>query len=327
MHLSDVKRRPRLFSSWEKYRHTKIHWFVECFAEFLGVFLYTWCGVGSTANFVVGNLTDTPGLSSIFQIGIAYACGIVFALVICCATSGGHFHPAVTLVKVLFDGFPAYKGVAYVAAQIFGGYVACLLVYAQYRNILVPLEAALEAAGELAAIQFTPSGPAGIFGLYAPAGAHLGWVFLNEFVCDVVLGLGIFACIDPTNVFVPPPLAPILVGAVYAVCIWGYATPGLAANAARDVGGRLAAMTIWGMDASGGAYAAIAALTNIPAMLLAYVMYELLLMDTDRVIPAAQLDYLRVHQNHARTGTSLPPPSGSPVESTDKMNVTHIERA
>ena len=34
--------------------------------------------------------------------------------------------------------------------------------------------------------------------------------------------------------------------------------------------------------ASGGSYAAIAALTNIPAMFLAYIIYEFLLMDTDR---------------------------------------------
>jgi len=38
----------------------------------------------------------------------------------------------------------------------------------------------------------------------------------------------------------------------------------VAANSARDVGGRLAAMSIWGMEASGGKYAALAALTNIP---------------------------------------------------------------
>lgn len=30
---------------------------------------------------------------------------------------------------------------------------------------------------------FTPSGPAGIFALYAPAGYNLGRIFLNEFVC------------------------------------------------------------------------------------------------------------------------------------------------
>ena len=56
---------------------------------------------------------------------------------------------------------------SFVVAQILGGYVACLVVYAQFHNALIPVEAALEAAGKLAEINFTPSGPAGIFGLYS----------------------------------------------------------------------------------------------------------------------------------------------------------------
>lgn len=64
--------------------------------------------------------------------------------------------------------------------------------------------------------------------------------------------------------------------------IWGYAPAALAANSARDVGGRLAALTIWGKVASGGSYAAIAALTNIPATTLAIFFYQLLLGDSGR---------------------------------------------
>jgi hypothetical protein len=56
----------------------------------------------------------------------------------------------------------------------------------------------------------------------------------------------------------------------------------VAANSARDVGGRLAAMSIWGMRASGGKYAALAALTNIPAMLFAAALYEFFLTDSSR---------------------------------------------
>lgn len=42
------------------------------------------------------------------------------------------------------------------------------------------------------------------------------------------------------------------------------------------------ALTIWGSKASGGSYAAIAALTNIPATILAAVFYEVFLCDTSR---------------------------------------------
>jgi glycerol uptake facilitator-like aquaporin len=56
----------------------------------------------------------------------------------------------------------------------------------------------------------------------------------------------------------------------------------VAANTARDVGGRLAAMAIWGTRANGGRYGAIAALTNILATVLAYAFYEFVLKDSSR---------------------------------------------
>ena len=56
----------------------------------------------------------------------------------------------------------------------------------------------------------------------------------------------------------------------------------VAANTARDLGGRLAAIAIWGTKANGGSYAAIAALTNIPATVLAYSFYEFVLKDSSR---------------------------------------------
>ena len=56
----------------------------------------------------------------------------------------------------------------------------------------------------------------------------------------------------------------------------------VAANTARDVGGRLAAIAIWGTKANGGKYAAISALTNILATLLAFSFYEFVLKDSSR---------------------------------------------
>lgn len=56
----------------------------------------------------------------------------------------------------------------------------------------------------------------------------------------------------------------------------------VAANTARDLGGRLVAITIWGTKANGGRYAAIAALTNILATVAAYAFYELVLKDSSR---------------------------------------------
>ena len=64
--------------------------------------------------------------------------------------------------------------------------------------------------------------------------------------------------------------------------IWGFAGVGVSLNTARDVGGRIAALSIWGSEAAGGNYAAIAALVNIPAMLISGVIYELFFHDSSR---------------------------------------------
>ncbi|EJD06583.1 aquaporin-like protein [Fomitiporia mediterranea MF3/22] len=298
IHIADVVPRPAALKAWERQRHRRAHWLVECMAEFMGVFIYCYAGVGSTASMVVGTLAEQPFLGSLLQVGIAYAVGIVLALTICASTSGGHLNPCVTIAFCVFKRFPWKKAPQYIISQILGAYVACLIVYLQWRTNILQVEELLAAAGKLDAIQFTPNGPAGIIGLYTLPNANLGVVWANEFFADFFLGLAIWGCIDPSNFFCPPHLVPYTVGLAYAVVIWGFAPNALAANSARDVGGRLAALTLWGKDASGGNYAAIAALTNIPAMLLAALFYEIFFHDSSRVLPPAQRDFLFGHKAH-----------------------------
>lgn len=83
-------------------------------------------------------------------------------------------------------------------------------------------------------------------------------------------------------------------------------------------------LTIWGLPAGGGAYAAIAALTNIPATLLAVLFYEYVLADSSRgpyrtvppipslrltwnspVITPAHVDYLNGHLAHEEHSQSV----------------------
>ena len=56
-------------------------------------------------------------LSALFTIGVAYGLGVVVALVVSTATSGGHFSPAVTIVHTLFNGFPPTKAIRLVKAK------------------------------------------------------------------------------------------------------------------------------------------------------------------------------------------------------------------
>jgi len=218
--------------------------------------------------------------------------------VICSSTSGGHFNPCVTISLIVFKGFPPIKGLRYIVAQIFGAYIACLLIYVQYKDLISLVDRGLAARGLLESVQFTPNGTGGIFALYTLPGANLSRVFLNEFVTDTILSITIWACIDPTNFLVPPSAIPWVISFAYAIAIWGFAPAALAANSARDIGGRLAAITIWGTKASGGTYAALAALTNIPAMLFGVLLYEVFLADSSRVVSNQHLKYLIARQKH-----------------------------
>jgi len=298
VHLADVAPRPVFLTKWEKVRHRKAHWLVEMIAEATGVFIYVYAGVGPNLIWIIGTLGKIEGVGSLFTVGAGYAGGIIFALVVCASTSGGHLSPGVTLAFVLFKGFPPLKAVRYIAAQIIGGYIACLLAYVQYRDLIKTVETGLLAAGPIVyeTVMFSPQGPAGAFALYTTG--HLPRVFLNEFVSDFFLGLVIWAALDPTNFFAPPVLGPFIIAGAYAAVIWGYAPVGLAANSARDIAGRMAAVTIWGSKASGGTYAALAGLTNIPAMICSALFYEFFFTDSSRVIPPAQRSFMEGHQAH-----------------------------
>ncbi|KAI0780179.1 aquaporin-like protein [Fomes fomentarius] len=326
IHLADIKPRNNATVAWERIRHRQAHWFVECAAEFMGVFFYVYLGVGSTANFLLGNVAGIAGLSSMFQIGFAYAIGILLALVVCGPTSGAHFNPAVTIAFVIFRGFPPVKALRYMVAQVLGAYIACLLIYVQWGDFIHEITEALEAAGKLEEVLFTPNGPAGVFALYVAPGSNLGRVFLNEFVCDFLIALVIWSVLDPTNFSAPPAAAPWIVAFVYGGMVWGYATVGIATNAARDVGARLMALTIWGLDAGGGPYAAIAALVNIPATLLAVLFYEFILADSSRIVTPAHVDWIGGHLAHEehRQGVIHHQSSGSSLN--EKTHEETVER-
>ena len=58
-------------------------------------------------------------LTALFTIGVAYGMGIVVALVVCTATSGGHFSPGVTLVHLIFNRFPPAKAIRSANSPLF----------------------------------------------------------------------------------------------------------------------------------------------------------------------------------------------------------------
>lgn len=79
-----------------KWQGKKPEWLCAFLAEALGVWFFTIAGAASTASFIIGEGAGIE-LSSFLQIGLTYAIGIALAINTAAMTSGGHFHPAVSM--------------------------------------------------------------------------------------------------------------------------------------------------------------------------------------------------------------------------------------
>jgi glycerol uptake facilitator-like aquaporin len=153
----------------------------------------------------------------------------MFAINVCAPTSGGHFHPAMTIAQVIFRGFPLKKAPLYILSQTFGAFLASLMVYASCRSSFTAYTAKLVASGHREAI-FTPAGPAGTIAIFPSPGRDLAEIFANEFFADFLIALVIWSQLDAQNVFASPAIAPYTIGIAFAVVIWGMSYQTVVAN-------------------------------------------------------------------------------------------------
>lgn len=140
-------------------------------------------GIASTASFFLNN--TEPQFGSLFQIGWAYAIGIAFAIITCASTSGGHFNPAITICFAIWQGFPWKKVPYYIFAQIFGAFIAGLIMVGQYYPQLTAAKLAFESKG------LSPNslgGPGSILVPFpAPTQTNYGYLFFIEFFVDTFI--------------------------------------------------------------------------------------------------------------------------------------------
>ncbi|GAB7341230.1 hypothetical protein MBLNU457_7510t1 [Dothideomycetes sp. NU457] len=276
------------------FEHSRPRWLRECMAEATGVFFYVYAGIAASASMFLNQIevkqvngiatTPNPAFGSIFQIGWAFALGIAFAIITCASTSGGHFNPAITICFATWQGFPWRKVPYYIVSQVFGAFLAGLMMYGQYHQQIEAYAAANDAAG----VGNVFNGGAASILCAIPSGApvykleqSLGQLFFIEFFVDSYIGIIIWACLDPANPFVSPQSAPFAIGLAYAVMVWGFADVTISTNLARDLGTRMVAAIFYGPQVfTYMNYSWIAILVNVPATLFATGYYELLMRDS-----------------------------------------------
>ncbi len=148
----------------------------ELAAEFIGTLWLVLGGCGS-AVFAALYLTDDGVQLGIGFLGVSLAFGltVVTGAYALGHISGGHFNPAVTLGQVAAGVFSGAKAISYIVAQVLGGLVGGLIIYA----------IASGASG------FEIGDTAGTFATngyddFSPGGYSLGAVLLAEIVLTAI---------------------------------------------------------------------------------------------------------------------------------------------
>lgn len=275
-----------------RYEHARPRILREMLGEATGVFFYVFCGVASVASFTLATTnpvavgaSGTPGIGvtvfgSLFQIGLAFAFGIAFAIITCAQVSGGHFNPAITICFAVWQGFPWKKVPHYIFSQIFGAFMAGLMVLACYWPEIQAAKA-IDIA-EHGTVHYN-GGVASILCPYPnPNQTNQGFLFLQEFFVDSCIAIIIWSCLDPANPFMSPTVVPWAIGLGYAVMVWGFAGNTISTNLARDLGPRLVDLIFFGKGAFtlDNGYSWISILVNVPATLFGTAYYEMVIRDS-----------------------------------------------
>jgi glycerol uptake facilitator protein len=214
--------------------------FGECVAEFMGTMILVLFGDGALATFALFTNTGLGGTTTAFAnqwivVALGWGFAIMLGIYVAGTVSGGHINPAVTLALALRGKFPWRKVVPYWVAQVFGAFVAALIVFLVYRGAIdnyiltspLPLRSSLQTVEHV--FYTAPQPFVGLFG-----------AFCDEFVGTALLVGLIFALIDARNRPVQANLNPLIIGFLFAAIALSFGlNTGFAINPARDFGPRL----------------------------------------------------------------------------------------
>jgi glycerol uptake facilitator protein len=224
---------------------------VEFVGELLGTFLLVFFGCGSVCTAVT-----TGALVGVFQVAMVWGLGIATAIYLTGGLSGAHLNPAVTISLAVYRRFPARKIVPYLMAQLLGAFMASLVLFVLFADLIGAFE---KAHG---VIRGEPGSEASamIFGEYFPnpGGKPLTedarktmphWrAFAAEVVGTGILLLVILAVTDERNTSFPKVLTAPTIGLTVTMLISILGPLTMACfNPARDLGPRLFSSLIgWG---------------------------------------------------------------------------------
>jgi glycerol uptake facilitator protein len=204
--------------------------------------------LGDSAAAMITLYDPSPYATAYWGVCIAWGLAVTIAIYVTGAVSGTHANPAVTLALTLFRGFPRWKVLPYIAAQVAGAFIGAAIVHQMFGPVIDAFNATHHLTREA-------GGAAGVF--FTAPGPHITPIhaFWDEVVLTAILLLGIFAITDEFNTQAPQANAGALIIGLLVACI-GASAGFLEAwpiNPARDFGPRLFCfLTGWGGSAFPG---------------------------------------------------------------------------
>lgn len=188
----------------------------DAILEFSGTMLFVYISIAGVNQAI---LTSQSQL----HIPICFAVGLSSGILVA-GKSGGHLNPAVSLVAYVTDeGFHAPRLLAYVCAQMLGGFLAGVLVVCVYYSWINSLT--------------NDDAFAGAFGTLREYDNSLFSTILDQFIGSTLLMFSISAIPDSNT-------KPLLVGTTLGALGLFQGSNGFAFNMARDLGPRVASTII-----------------------------------------------------------------------------------
>ena len=192
-------------------------------SEFLASFLLALMGLGMIVPLAVN------GAINLFEFSTLFGLLIAFVIIAFNPISGAQFNPGVTISMIVSGRQSPKTLVPYLAAQFSGWFAGTVMIYAVFWN-------------ELKA--FTEAGAGNAVNLFFCSSANVWSGFWVEFIWTAFLLILILVCIDDRVVNKPGnKLFPFVIGAYIIVSVtFGATYSGMALNAARDFGPRVAGL-------------------------------------------------------------------------------------
>jgi glycerol uptake facilitator protein len=197
--------------------------------ELVGTFILVFFGCGAVHSAVL-----TGNLTGLWQIGVVWGLGVIFAAYTVGAVSGAHINPAMTVALAAWGRFTWSRVLPYVFAQTVGALIAAAALFGIYRHYIDEIEGS-------AAARTTKT--AKCYGEYFGLDGNVTLVQAcgAEVLGTALLAFVVFATTDERNRGRPAErFAPVFVGLTVTaiICVIAPLTQACL-NPARDFGPRL----------------------------------------------------------------------------------------